>query len=147
MASIGRAFRATGIVALLGAFGGALGGVALGFGILVWDVIGRGHSLQPEGIGMITLMTVGVGSAYGMVLGPLFAWTMLRRAPLWRAIMEPAAAAAITVVTMLPLKSGAVGLFLLPVLVSAAAAFRLRFAVDRRLRLRNRAESASSLLP
>jgi hypothetical protein len=46
-----------------------------------------------------------VGGACGLVCGPLAAWTLLRKVPLGRAILEPSIAAAI---------GGALGLLLVP---------------------------------
>lgn len=68
-----------------------------------------------------------IGAAFGVVLGPAFAWTLLRRVPLWRAIGETALAAAI----------GAGVAFVYPIVVtpfvaalsaSTGAAFRLRYS-------------------
>jgi hypothetical protein len=75
-----------------------------------------------------------VGAGYGTVLGRLYSWTLLRRVPLWRAIIEPAIVAAITVGAVLELGVPADWLlFGAPVLTSALAAVRLRRATNRTL--------------
>lgn len=79
-------------------------------------------------------VSAAIGAAYGTVLGPLLSWTLLRRVPLWRAIIEPAIVAALTVGTVLSLQlSSDLVLFAAPVVTSGLAALRLRLATDRAL--------------
>lgn len=135
-----RALQATGIVAAIGAVGGAIGGFAIAAGVMVHDVFffeGRSGGTLDNLVTFFQIsgITMSFGALYGVVLGPLYAWTMLRRAPLWRAIGETAAAAAV---------GFGFGLFnhwmyselVLPVLFSFAAAARLH--VELRWRARRR---------
>ena len=83
-------------VALLGAAGGALGGVLLA-AIGVLTEFGRPGSYLAYGLtfDIAALIASCCGAIAGAVLGPLYAWTLLRRAPLWRVIGETAFAAAL----------------------------------------------------
>lgn len=87
------------IVAGLGALGGALGGVLIALTIVthqMLDPIARCEIARSD-IEFITAVTVMIGTTCGVFRGPLVAWMLLRRAPLWRAIGETAIAAAIGV--------------------------------------------------
>lgn len=133
-----RGVKVTGIVALLGAVGGALGGaligVVLGIAALIFDGVPDKELDLLSGIGVISAMSAVVGAGYGTVLGPLYSWTLLRRVALWRAIIEPAIVAAITVGAVLALLVPSVWLLYgAPVLTSALAAVRLRRATNRTL--------------
>ncbi len=139
-----RVVRATGIVALLSAIGGAIGGAVLGVGIALHAVITGGF---PENVTDF-VAGIGVGSgvfgaAYGLVLGPFYSWTLLRHVPIWRAIIEPAAVAALTVGAVFILRVPSTWLvFAAPVLTSGLAAIRLRLASNRAL-----ARGGQQLLP
>jgi len=125
--------RITAIVAALGAVGGAVGG------IVIAAVVGVSGGFPNWGtFSTATVIASVCGAVGGTVLGPFYAWTLLKRAPLWRAITETAFAAAVTVgliFAWLPpwpwndwlLLGGAT------VVSSAAAATRLRFEVGRKL--------------
>ena len=84
--------RITAIVAALGAVGGAVGGIVIAAVVAVSGGL-RGWEMFRIAVVIASLF----GAVGGMVLGPLYAWTLLRRAPLWRAITETAFAAAVTV--------------------------------------------------
>lgn len=88
-----RRAKATLIVSAVGAVVGVVAAAALN--ILGYWVIGLTH--EPG-----TLMyhwKPGFFAAAGAVIGPLLAWTVLRRAPVWRVVAEPAAmAAAVTLI-------------------------------------------------
>ncbi len=125
--------RITAMVAALGAVGGALGGIVIAAVVAV-----SGGIRDLEMFRTVVVIASLCGAVGGTVLGPLYAWTLLRRAPLWRAITETAFAAGVTVGLIfglhLPwpwndwlLLGGAT------VMSSAAAAARLRFEVDRKL--------------
>ena len=122
------------MVAALGAIGGAVGGIVIA---AVVALSGGVHDL--ETFRTVVVIAALCGALTGIVLGPLYAWTLLRRAPLWRAITETAFAAGLTVGLIFGLHPPWPWndwLLLGPatVISSAAAATRLRFEVDRKLR-------------
>jgi hypothetical protein len=126
-----RVGKATLLIAVIGAVGGVIGGIAVATVVLIAVGFVTGEQLSNtiwSSLPAVLSVTTGLGALYGSVLGPLYAWTMLRRAPLWRAIGETAVAATIGVgagvglASMLPY-----AVFIMPVLLSTAAAVRLRF--------------------
>ena len=133
-----RAIKVTGIVALLGAVGGAAGGSFVGVCLGATALIRGGFPAMSSdffgGIALVSGVSAVVGAAYGTVLGPVYSWSLLRRVPLWRAVIEPAIVAAITVGVVLvqgvPSESL---LFGAPIVTSALAALRLRLATQRAL--------------
>jgi hypothetical protein len=121
--------RTIGVVALLGLAGGVLGGVLTGvlFAGIVF-VNGGWHDFTLGTLGSIVAVASGFGAVYGVVLGPILGWTLMRRVPLGRAIGETALLAAcgveIGMVNVLPLP---LGVFWLPVVLAGAGALRLRY--------------------
>ena len=124
--------RVTAIVAALGAVGGALGGIVIAAVVALSVHLPSWDTFRTEAVIASIFGAVG-----GILLGPLYAWTLLRSAPLWRVVTETAFAAAVTVgliFAWLPpwpwndwfLLGGAT------LVSSAAAATRLRFEVDRK---------------
>ena len=127
--------KVTAIVAALGAVGGAAGGIVIAAVVAV-----SVHLPNWETFRIAAVVASLFGAVGGTVLGPLYAWTMLRNAPLWLAITETAFAAAVTVGLIFAwhppwpwndwlLLGGAT------LVSSAAAATRLRFEVDRKFSL------------
>lgn len=128
-----RVMLTTVIVAGLGALGGALGGGLVALAMVtegMLDPVSRAE-IDRSDIEFITSITVVVGATFGVVLGSLFAWTLLRRAPLWRAIGETALAAALGVGIGFLIPWG-YALFVVPILTSTAAALRLRLEMGRK---------------
>ncbi|MCC7001821.1 MAG: hypothetical protein IT357_06675 [Gemmatimonadaceae bacterium] len=121
--------RTIAVVALLGLAGGVLGGVLTGvlFSGIVF-VNGGWHDFSLRTLGSIIAFASGFGAAYGVVLGPLLGWTLMRRVPLGRAIGETALLAAcgveIAMVNVLPMPFGVLWL---PVVLAGAGALRLRY--------------------
>lgn len=128
-----RAMLATVIVSGLGALGGVLGGVFVALTFVTHGILDPASRAQIDrsDIEFITYMSVLFGATFGVVLGPLFGWTLLRRAPLGGAIGETALAAAIGV-GLSQLVPWGYALFLFPILSSTAAALRLRAEMARR---------------
>jgi hypothetical protein len=121
--------RTIGVVALLGLAGGVLGGlVTAGLVSAIVFVNGGWLDFTFGALGTIVLAASGLGAAYGVVLGPLLGWTLMRRVPLGRAIGETALLAAcgveIAMVGLLPMPFG---ILLLPVVLAGAGALRLRY--------------------
>lgn len=122
-----RVVLATALVAALGAVGGALGGVLIATIALLAELVAPTpvNVVQPK-FGFVALLGAISGAAAGALLGPLFAWTLLRRAPLWRAVGETAFAAALgtgLVVAFVPGEGWILAGALVP---SLLAALRLR---------------------
>lgn len=112
-----------GITALLAGLGGVFGAVA-GIALTFLGNVISGYSVPP-GVD-IYATNAGILAAIGAVGGPVAAWTLLRRVPLWRAVAEPAGAALLAGVGAMVL---APGLFLpAVVVVGVTAAVRLHFA-------------------
>ena len=135
-----RVLGVTGLVALLGAAGGALGGIVIASIVQVHAAVTAppGSTLQPPFLA-ITMFAAAFGATFGLVLGPLYAWSLLRRVPLWRAIGETALAAAI----------GAGGGFVLFATTSApfAGALALSAAAAVRLRISHRSVQSAIAPP
>ncbi len=139
----GKILKVTGLIAMLGAVGGALGGVVIATIMVAGAVISGSPDPWPglAVYGMITGTASLVGAGFGVVLGPLFAWTLLRRAPLWRAIGETALAAALGAglsLELLPVFSFLDPFkvpFVAALLASSAAAVRLRYSYARTERI------------
>lgn len=110
------------ITATLAVIGGVSGGVAGTILTYLGNVI-SGYSVSPT-LGIYT-WNAGIIGALGATLGPPLAWSMLRAVPLWRALVEPAAAALVgSVLAMIFSPS----LFVAAVPLAAfAAALRLRW--------------------
>lgn len=121
--------RTIAVVALLSLAGGVLGGLLAG-GLVsgIVYVNGGWHDFTLGALGSIAALASGFGAAYGVVLGPLLGWTLMRRVPLGRAIGETALLAAcgveIAMVDLLPMPFG---ILWLPVVLAGAGALRLRY--------------------
>jgi hypothetical protein len=124
-----RVLRVTTIVALLGAVGGALGGIVIASIVQVHAVVTAppGPTVQPPFLA-IAMFAAAFGATFGLVLGPLYSWSLLRRVPLWRAIGETALAAAIGAGGGFVLSAATSAPFAGALVLSAAAALRLRVA-------------------
>lgn len=128
-----RVSRVTLAVAALGAAGGALSGIVIA-SIFVGVQILASPSPSPF---IATLQFFVFASAYaatfgvmfGVVLGPLFAWTLLRRAPLWRAIGETSFAAAVDTGIASATIIGSGSFWFVPVGCALIAALRLQWEV------------------
>jgi hypothetical protein len=123
------AFRALGVVALLGLAGGVLGGLLVaGLVSGITLVNGGWRDFNLVALGYIALISAGFGAAYGVVLGPVLGWTLMRRVPLGRAIGETALLAAcgveLALVGALPMPFGIFGL---PAVLACTGALRLRY--------------------
>ncbi|MCC7001319.1 MAG: hypothetical protein IT357_04110 [Gemmatimonadaceae bacterium] len=122
-----RALVATALVAALGAIGGALGGLLIATIALLAE-LGAPTSVnvvQPN-FGFAALLGAIWGAAAGAILGPVFAWTLLRRAPLWRAVGETAFAAALGTGLVVAFVPGEAWLLVGALVPSLLAALRLR---------------------
>jgi hypothetical protein len=120
----GRIIGVTALLAALGGLTGALGGalIALGY-VLVTE-----GSVNVGLLGVI-LRTAGVvGFGVGVVGGPLLSWTLLRKAPIWRAIGETALAAGLAAGVSMAFKVGVWPMIGWSVLGATVAALRLRRA-------------------
>lgn len=118
----------TGSLALLGGGAGAAVAVAV--------VVGLGVGLESLRLTWQAVAgSAGLGALCGATFGPLLAWTLLRQAPIGRAVLETAAGAAIgaAVAIALPV-SGVAGLLGMAAVGALAAAVRLRLAMRRRSR-------------
>jgi hypothetical protein len=82
----GTRLKITGTLTAIGGFCGAGVGVALTY---LGNVI-SGYPISPT-LG-IYAWNAGVMGAIGAILGPPLAWSLLRSVPLWRTLVEPAAA-------------------------------------------------------
>ena len=123
-----RVLAVTGLLALLGGLAGALGGAVLAVGLLA--VIGE----MPSGeiLRGIFGTSALVGFGVGVIAGPLLSWTLLRRAPIWRAIGEPALGAGLgAAVAMAVTDVGFWPTIAAAVASATLAALRLRRAVTR----------------
>jgi hypothetical protein len=127
---IGRIVKVTGIISVLGALGGAVGGVVLAIVIsLVGGIRGTlfpGDDLLRSIIEFSGFASI-FGAAYGVILGPILSWTLMKRVPLWRAVSETALAAALGVGVSMAMPSLGLSIFLFPVFTAVLAALRLRF--------------------
>ena len=122
-----RVLAVTAVLALLGGLAGALGGSLIGLGVLLfvggapsWEII-RG-----------VFTTAGaIGSGVGFVAGPVLSWTLLRRAPIWRAILEPALGAGLAASVAFPFDIHFFAVIGASLLGATLAALRLRRSVNR----------------
>lgn len=122
--------RVAGIVTALGTAGGLLGGLLVaGLVAMIVTANGGWRDFTVTALGRLALISAGLGAAYGIVLGPLLSWTMMRRVPLGRAIGETAllAAGGVAIAFLAPMAS-TLSFFGLPVLCAVGGAVRLRFA-------------------
>lgn len=76
-----RKLVATGALVVTGAVTGAIVGAGA-FLPLIGDIVDANAFVVPF-IGAV------FGAMLGGILAPIFAWTLLRRVPLWRAVLEP----------------------------------------------------------
>jgi hypothetical protein len=125
--------RATSIVALLGAAGGALGGVVVAAGLIATSLVRRwlGADIVVADTIFLTAISAGFGAAYGVVLGPALGWLFMRSVPLWRAIGETAFAAALGVGVALAIPGWGLAVLVYPMIGATLAAVRLRLMSDR----------------
>lgn len=112
--------KITAALAGLGALGGAVSGVVLTY---LGNII-SGYPVTP-GIDVYA-WNVGIMVGLGAVFGPPFAWTALRRVPLWRTLLEPAVAGILTSVGAMLFLPEALFPLLVPAAIFAAAG-RLAF--------------------
>lgn len=74
--------------------GGVLGAIC---GLLALTPIFALHALHPSpddalvSVSDVAPWAAAVGATLGAVVAPTFAWTLLRRAPLWRVVLDPPA--------------------------------------------------------
>jgi len=126
---LGGVVRATLVVGLLGAIGGALGGALIATVLVVARLVpgfnGIGDAI--ESIASASAFIGMFGAAYGVVLGPLLGWTLMRRVPLGRAIGETAFAAALGVGAAMVLPTWGFSILVYPLVAAVAAAVRLRY--------------------
>lgn len=125
--------RATSIVALLGAIGGALGGVVVAVGLVAASLVRRsmGADLVVGDTSGLTAISAVFGAVYGTVLGPALGWLFMRAVPLWRAIGETAFAAALGVGVALATSGWGNAVLAYPLVGATLAAVRLRLVSDR----------------
>jgi hypothetical protein len=125
--------RATGIVAALGAVGGALGGVVVALGLTARIIVRKWSGVDAI-IGdtlFFTAVSASLGAVYGIVLGPVLGWLFMRSVPLGRAIGETAFAAALGVGIAVAFPVWGLSLLVFPILTATLAAARLRFTSTR----------------
>lgn len=84
-----RVLAVTGMLAVAGAVAGGL--VMLTAHALLSLLLAAVSPFDP----LIIKLVAGTGAVFGALLGPIIAWTFLRRVPLGRAILEPSVGAAI----------------------------------------------------
>ncbi len=127
-----RILGVTAFVSLLGSLGGALGGLVVAVILYADTVIRRSpHAwIGPDDLWFVVGMTSAFGAVAGVLLGPLFAWTLLRRVPLWRAVGETALAAALGAGAAMTLPIVLTPL-VAAVLAATLSALRLRFVSAR----------------
>ena len=101
--------------------GGALAGAVFGF---VLTPVGKVIADAPPADAANYLWNAGVFALMGAALAPIVTWSALRNVPLWRAVVEPLAGAAIGAAAAVLLGWGA-GLLALPPLGALAAVARL----------------------
>jgi hypothetical protein len=120
--------RTTAVVAVLGAIGGALGGVVIAAAVTARSVVSRGvDDLALGEVLMVTGLVAGFGAAYGIVLGPALSWAFMRHVPLGRAIGETAFAAALGVGAAFVFPIGGASVLVYPVFAALLAAMRLTY--------------------
>ncbi len=106
-----------------------VGAVAFGLAAIPFTVLGKIVSGAPFPITTSNyLINIGAFALMGAIFSPLLTWSALRRAPLWRALSEPATGGVIGATIGTMLGSGPVFLLLAPVGV-ALAAWRLNRSV------------------
>jgi hypothetical protein len=106
-----------------------VGAVAFGLAAIPFTVLGKIVSGAPLPITMSNyLINIGAFALMGAIFSPLLTWSALRRAPLWRALSEPATGGVIGATIGTMLGSGPVFLLLAPIGV-ALAAWRLNRSV------------------
>lgn len=128
---IKRGLRVTAVVATLGALGGAVGGLIVGslwYLPRLWTPVTTTVWFDPPFWAVARFAAIW-GAAAGVILGPILAWTLLRRAPLWRAVTETAVAAALGTGLALMFSVGDALLLATAVASPLAAAVRLRHEV------------------
>ena len=119
---IGRIIAVTALLAALGGVAGGLGGLLIVAAVALLVRSGAG--------GLMVALEIGsaVGFAFGLLAGPTLAWTMLRRAPIWRAIGETALAAGMASTLAVVMSWSLIQSVWWAAAASLAAAFRLRYA-------------------
>jgi hypothetical protein len=123
--SLGRVAAVTGSLALLGAVASA--------GVVVVLQLGLGLVIDRS---LLTLRALaggaGVGALCGAAFGPAVSWTLLRAAPIGRAVIETSVGAAVGVAAAIAIPVvGLVPVFGIALAGAIAAAVRLRFATGR----------------
>jgi hypothetical protein len=114
----------TASIAGVGALTGAAAATTLNF---VSAVVIQGS--DPSGL-VFYHWKPGAFAVAGAIAAPLLAWSVLRRAPVWRVVAEPAAAATVAAIATLALAP-----WMMPIAVpvaAAAAVARLRWATAKR---------------
>jgi hypothetical protein len=113
------------VTLLLGALGGlagALGGAVIALGALA--VVDSAPELGE--MAFIVVAAAGVGGAFGVIVGPLLSWTMLRHVPIGRAILQTAIAAGLAATLSLMLAFSFFAMLGVSLTAAALAALRLR---------------------
>ena len=117
------------MLALLGGLAGAFGGALIGLGLVA--LIGGG-GMPTWKLLQGVLGTAGVvGFGVGLVSGPVLSWTLLRRAPIWRAIGEPAVGAGLGASISFAFSIGFWPMIGVALATATLAALRLRRSVNR----------------
>jgi hypothetical protein len=78
--------RIAAVTAGLMVAGGIFGTIAGSLVLLAWRVALDGPGSIFDGLWMVAIFGVVFGGGLGVVLGPLAAWTLMRRVPLWLAV-------------------------------------------------------------
>jgi hypothetical protein len=120
--NIGRIVGVTGLLALLGGFAGALGGLVIAIG----SSFAINAGLDAADVLEIVSFASGIGAGVGVIAGPALSWTLLRRVPIWRAIGETALAAGIGAAVTLVLNGSVWSMIGWSVAAATLAALRLR---------------------
>jgi hypothetical protein len=130
MKPAGRIVAITVLLAALGGFAGAFGGALIALGYLLAT-----SGLPSFSLLMAILRTAGaVGFGVGVLAGPVLAWTMLRQAPIWRAVGETALGAGLVAAVFIVVDTGFIPMLGASVLGATLAAVRLRRATKRAAR-------------
>jgi hypothetical protein len=138
---LGRILTVTAALALLGALGGALGGLLL-FGLVGLVVAVLGVPMNSNvGIWQAIAVASAAGGVCGILAAPILSWTVLREVPIWRSAGETALVAGFSTMAALVLLAvnPLVGLAV-PISATMLAAARLRWSYRRR---RNREAGAA----
>ena len=115
-----RTFRVTLLLAALGAIGGALAAIPI-------TALGKLFTGAPPASLPNYLWNMAALAAMAAIGSPSLTWSVLRRVPVWRAIVEPAVGGIVGGAVALALGAPAAFFLLMPVGIGAAA-WRLQHA-------------------